>query len=54
MHNSLKGELAAIDKYQYQIRNIDNHCIVSNLERIIKDEEVHVDIFKEIIKEYHL
>ncbi len=54
MHNALKGEMEAIEKYQYQIRNIDNECIVSNLERIIKDEEVHVTIFKEIIKEYHL
>ncbi len=54
MHNALKGELSAIEKYQYQIRNIDNDCIVSNLERIIQDEQVHVDIFKQIIKEYNL
>lgn len=54
MHNALSGELAAIEKYECQCRSIENANIVACLQRIIKDEKVHVDIFRQIIAEYHL
>lgn len=54
IHNSLNGELAAIEKYQCQVRTIENECIVANLQRIIRDEQVHVDIFNKIIEKYNL
>lgn len=54
IYNALNGELAAIEKYECQVRCIDNKNIVENLCRIIEDEKVHVDIFRQIIEEYHL
>lgn len=54
IHNALDGECAAIEKYQRQIRCIDNENIVENLSRIVQDEKVHVRIFEQLIKEYHL
>lgn len=53
MHNALSGELAAIEKYRCQAQCIEDGCIVANLKRIIEDEEVHVQIFRKIIEEYH-
>lgn len=47
--NSLQGEIAAINKYKKQCETIKNDNIVKNLERIIEDEKIHVEIFKELI-----
>lgn len=52
MENALAGELAAIEKYEKQAQSIDNDTIVANLKRIILDEKVHVEIFRQIIHDY--
>lgn len=52
--NALQGELAAIQKYERQIASIRDDNIVENLERIVEDEQIHVEIFREIIEEYNL
>lgn len=54
MHNALNGELAAIEKYKKQACCIRNDCITAILHRIIEDEMVHVEIFRQIIAEYRL
>lgn len=54
VRNALSGELAAIEKYENQIRSIDDPCIVENLKRIVADEQIHVELFKEIIAIYDL
>ncbi len=54
VHNSLAGEKTAIQKYEQQIAGIDDILIVTNLERIVMDEKIHVKILEKIIAEYHL
>ena len=54
MHRALHNEIDTIELYKKQICEIDNECIVANLKRIIEDEEIHVEIFRSIIKQYHL
>lgn len=54
MHQALHNEMEAIEIYRKQSCEIENECIVANLNRIIEDEEVHVEIFRGIIKQYHL
>ncbi len=49
LQNSLSGELKTIEKYKTQARRIKDPNIVENLERIILDEEVHVEIFKTLL-----
>lgn len=52
LNNALTGELATIEKYKEQICRIDDPYITENLKRIILDEELHVDLFKMILREY--
>ena len=52
MHQALQNELDTIEIYKKQMCDIDNSCIAANLQRIIEDEEVHVKIFKDVIKKY--
>lgn len=48
----LKSELAAIEAYQNHIKMIDDDFVNAVLERIILDEQVHVDLFKAAIEKY--
>lgn len=48
--NSIKGEEAAIRKYRDQAKFIQDANIVSILNRIILDEELHIEIFKNMMK----
>lgn len=48
-HSALEGELRAIDKYKSQCRRIEDPNIIENLSRIIIDEELHVEIFRETL-----
>lgn len=52
MENVLHNELAAIEKYERQTAAIQDENIIDNLKRIVEDEQIHVEIFREIIKEY--
>ena len=54
VHNALSGELAAIEKYENQICSIDDPFIVENLKRIVEDEQIHVNLFREMITLYCL
>lgn len=45
IENSIKGEKAAIDKYKRQSETIRDANIVENLDRIILDEQHHIEIF---------
>lgn len=38
--------------YERTILNLDDECIKMMLERIILDEEIHIKIFKELLKEF--
>lgn len=48
----LKGEHAAIDKYSRQASAIRDANVVENLNRIIMDEQLHVDIFSQLLQKY--
>lgn len=49
LENSLQGEQDAILKYHRQADTIKDAYIVDLINRIILDEEVHVEIFKEML-----
>ena len=51
IENSLKSELAAIQKYTRQAETINDQNIVEILERIILDEQQHVDIFAAMLEQ---
>lgn len=51
---ALNGELAAIEKYEKQIDSTDDNYIIANLQRVILDEELHVEIFRQLIDTYQL
>lgn len=48
--NSLEAEKAAIRKYTRQIECIKDANIVENLRRIILDEQLHIEIFEEMLR----
>lgn len=48
--NSIQSEQAAIRKYKAQAANIKDKNVVSILNRIILDEERHIEIFEEMLK----
>ena len=52
MRNVIAGENAAIKKYQYQASYIKDPNITALLERIILDEQLHVQIFEKMAREY--
>ncbi len=54
VHNSLSGELCAIQTYEQQLAEIEDACIKANLARIILDEQIHVEILEKVIEEYRL
>lgn len=47
--HALQGELDAISKYQYQAGRIKDPNIVENLQRIIQDEQLHVELFRQML-----
>ena len=51
IENSIKGEEAAIRKYIAQSESICDANIVENLERIILDEEHHIEIFYNMLSQ---
>lgn len=52
MRGVIAGENAAIKKYQYQASYIKDPNITALLERIILDEQLHVQIFEKMAREY--
>ena len=48
MQQAILGERAAIEKYERQMAVIDDPHIVKMLERIIQDEQLHVQAFTQI------
>lgn len=50
--NAIAGEKAAIRKYQYQAESIQDSGIVACLQRIILDEERHVEILTGLTEQY--
>lgn len=51
IENSIKGEEAAIRKYIAQSESICDANIVENLERIILDEEHHIELFYNMLSQ---
>ncbi len=52
LENALESELAAIEKYRSQMSAISDSFILDNLARIIEDEELHVELFKQLQRAY--
>ena len=52
LKNALLGEEKAVQKYEEQCNIIKDEYIVACLRRIIKDEKLHIEIFKELSKKY--
>lgn len=50
IENSVKGELDAIQKYSRQAKIIKDKNIVENLNRIILDEQHHIELFNKMLK----
>lgn len=50
LSSSLKAEQEAIQKYEMQRKTIQDENITCLLERIIIDENIHVELFKEQLK----
>lgn len=52
IENAVEGETQAIQTYRSQCGWIQDSGITANLERIIKDEEVHISILQEMYREF--
>lgn len=50
--NAIEGENAAIEKYRKQITYMNDPYICALLERIILDEELHVEILTDLFKRF--
>ena len=50
IENSIRGEENAIRKYTQQAKTIQDDNITANLERIIQDEQRHIEIFHEMLE----
>jgi len=53
LENSLSREQDAIQKYRRQAQNIQDACITDMINRIILDEEIHVEIFQEMLRQFN-
>ena len=51
---NIKGEINAINEYKFLRNNIDDRYIKKVIDKIISDEEVHLEIFHGILKKYFL
>ncbi|MBS6955738.1 MAG: manganese catalase family protein [Enterocloster asparagiformis] len=52
MQNVIASENAAIQKYQYQASYIKDPNITALLSRIILDEQLHVQIFEQLVQDH--
>lgn len=52
LKNATIGEEKAIEKYIFQRDRIDDCNIVENLNRIIMDEQIHLEIFHQLYDQY--
>ncbi len=52
LQQNIAAEESAIMNYERTILNLDDESIKMMLERIILDEEIHIKIFKELLKEF--
>ncbi|MFR7590690.1 MAG: ferritin-like domain-containing protein [Longibaculum sp.] len=53
LENAIIQEQNTITIYQYQLSCIDEPIIQDVLKRIILDEQLHVEIFEKMLREYH-
>lgn len=53
LENAIIQEQNTITTYQYQVTCIDEPIIKDVLNRIIKDEQLHVEIFEKFLSEYN-
>lgn len=51
LKNSITGEMETIRQYSKQAENIQDENIVENLNRIILDEEHHIDLFHKMLED---
>ena len=49
---NIESEMAAINQYKMHIKMIRDDCVVSVLQRIIKDEEYHIMLLRALEKGY--
>lgn len=49
--SDIEAEKAAINQYRMHMRFIKDDCVLSMLERIIKDEEYHIMILQALLKD---
>lgn len=52
LQNAIQDEQSAIKQYQHQASIIQDPCIVRILERIILDEQYHIQLFHELFCKY--
>ncbi len=52
LHTALENEQAVIVTYQRQIEYIEDKYIQEILDRIIKDEQIHVEVFQNLLNKY--
>lgn len=52
LHEAIRGERATIQKYESQLRWIQDESIRANLQRIILDERLHVEAFTHLRQQY--
>lgn len=52
LQQNIMAEEAAIMNYERTILNLSDESVKMLLERIILDEELHINIFKELLKEF--
>lgn len=52
LKHAIQNEHAAIQKYESQILQIKDCCIIENLKRIILDETLHIELFETLYKEH--
>lgn len=52
LQQAVEGERAAVVKYQQQAMMILEVSIVENLKRIILDEEIHIQLFETLLRDY--
>lgn len=53
LENAIIQEQNTITNYQYQISCIDEPIIQNMLNRIIMDEQLHIEIFESFLKDYY-
>lgn len=52
IHADIQAESAAIKQYRQQIIAIDDPHVQNMLQRIIKDEQLHLSLFKKLLDKY--